>query len=66
MVENDRTQKRLIRILEENGIKLTFIARQLGWDYSNLSKFKNGKITMSHERLAELNHYLNQYDKSLR
>lgn len=65
MVENNIARKRLLKVLDEQGIKLTFIAKQLDWDYTNLSKFKNDKYIYSHDKLIELNNFLNQYDKKI-
>lgn len=63
MVENNITRKRLLKVLDEQGIKMSFIAKKLDWDYTNLSKFKNDKYIYSHDKLIELNNFLNQYDK---
>jgi hypothetical protein len=62
MVDNRVARKRLLHVLDTYGIKLTFIAKELGWDYTNLNKFKNGKLDMSLDRLRVLNAFLNRYD----
>jgi hypothetical protein len=57
----NEVRSRLIRVLKENGIKLNFLAKQLGWNYRNLVSFKNNKLEYSQERLNQLNGYLNKY-----
>ncbi|MGM0807495.1 MAG: hypothetical protein ACQET8_22580 [Bacillota bacterium] len=54
-------RKKLIQVLEQNGIKLNFVAKQLNWNYRNLVSFKNNKLNYSEYRLIELKNYLSKY-----
>lgn len=58
---NQIVRKNLKHILETDGIKLTFIADSLDWNYTNLISFKNGKRDYSIDRLRKLQAYLDKY-----
>lgn len=59
-MEANQIRSKLIEVLNENGIKLKFIAKKLNWNYQNLVNFKNGKLNYSDFRLNELNKFLNE------
>jgi hypothetical protein len=56
-------RNRLNSVLDEYGMKLSFVAGQLGWKYHHLNRFKNGKASMSRKRERILNDFLDKYDK---
>lgn len=58
---NEVVRKKLIQVLDNYGVKLVFIARQLGWNYENLISFKNGNRPYGTKRLKELMEFLNKY-----
>ena len=62
MVQNEITRKHLIDALEKYGIKLKHIANELGWNYVNLVKFKNGNFSYSMDKLRLLDNYLKRFN----
>lgn len=65
MTQNNIVRKQLLEVIENYGIKLKHIANELGWNYTNLSSFKNGKSSYSLKRLRELENYLKSFLKSV-
>ena len=62
MTQNDIARKHLIKVLDKYGIKLKHIATELGWNYVNMVKFKNGNMEYSLEKLRELDNFLSKYN----
>lgn len=62
MITNTEVREKLNTVLKEQGIKMVFMAKQLGWNYENLVAFKNGKREYSEKRLKKLDIYLNRFD----
>ena len=62
MLENKIVRKKLNHVLDEYGVKLTHIAKQLNLDYTNLNKFKNGKYEYSQGKLNKLKVFLYKFD----
>lgn len=58
---NQKVREKLINVLENEGLKLSFIASKLNWNYQNISSFKNGNREYAIERLRELDGFLDTY-----
>lgn len=58
---NEIVRKNLNYVLDTKGVKLSFVAESLKWNYTNLISFKNGKRDYSIKRLRELQAYLDKY-----
>lgn len=64
--KREKLRKWLIILDEDFGVKMTFIARQLGIHIQNLHNFKKGKQTLSVEKLFSLEQFLiEKYGKFL-
>jgi transcriptional regulator with XRE-family HTH domain len=57
-VNNELARKKLNNYLEESGMKLKFVAEQLGFNYGNLSHWKQGNRNYSREKLNEIEAWL--------
>lgn len=55
-------RERLIQVVEEQGIKVNFIAKKLGWDYPHMIRFKNEQANYSPDRLQTLSEFLSKYE----
>lgn len=64
MSEQNVYRKELQQVIEDYGIKLKWIAEKLGWEYTNLTKFKNGQVNLSKKRIEELKKFLSRYKQN--
>jgi len=55
-------RQRLNRVLDQYGMTLQFVCRNLGWKYHAVNKFKNDKADMSLERKRLLSQFLDKFD----
>ncbi len=58
----NQVRNKLINVLEDHGVKLTFIAKKLGWNYKNLISWKNCNREYSIKRLRKLDEFLGRYN----
>lgn len=62
MAEQNYYRKQIQALLDEYGVKLTWVSEQMDWEYTNLNKFKNGKVNISEKRLIKLKQFLSKYN----
>jgi transposase len=55
---NSRLRKYFIKKLDENGLKMKFVAEQLDIEYTTLSKWKNGHMDFGEDKFKKVRNFL--------
>lgn len=62
MLSNKTAREKLLRVIEEEGIKLKHVSKKAGVDYYNLVRFKNGKLDYGEGSLNKLMRFMSKYE----
>ncbi|WP_026565885.1 helix-turn-helix domain-containing protein [Bacillus sp. UNC41MFS5] len=59
---NKRIRAIFIKKLEDNGLKMKFVAEKVGIEYTTLSKWKNGVFNFAEDKLKKIAYFLEQLE----
>lgn len=59
--QNVEVREMLQTTLRERGLRMKYVSKSLDLDYTNLSKFKNGRVDYPMEKLTKLSGFLERY-----
>lgn len=62
----ETVRKELNELLDSSSIQGKHLANQLGWDYTNFSKFRTGKFNYGQEKVNQLGELVRKYDEALK
>ncbi|MCJ7986966.1 helix-turn-helix domain-containing protein [Priestia sp. OVL9] len=60
---NEKVRKRFIKMLEVSGVSMKFICKKIGFNYTTVSKWKNGKTKYSPANLLQIERIVDEYMK---
>lgn len=55
------TKEEIFLLRRRKGIKLTQISKEINCSISNLSRYENGKVEMSHDKVIKYKNYIINY-----
>jgi transposase len=55
---NNRVRQAFIKALDDNGLKMKYVAEKLGIEYTTLSKWKNGVFDFKEENIKKIVNFL--------
>ena len=65
MTTPEMARKELNEFLDATGVQAKFLAKKLGWDYSNFIKFRKGQENYSVKRSTQLHNFLTEYKQMI-
>lgn len=58
---NRQLREAFVLWLEKHGLKMKFIAEQLGIEYTTFSKWKNDKLDFGIDKLKAIHNYMKEF-----